>query len=86
MTAGSADTSIVKSCVELARNLRMTVVAEGVETSAVWDQLTQLGCHLAQGYYLTRPLPAEGLYDWISERSHRSEPAGFTANRPNLHT
>ncbi len=73
MTAGSADTSIVKSCVELARNLHMTVVAEGVETSAVWDQLTELGCNLAQGYFLTRPLPASDLYTWIAERSQRVE-------------
>ena len=45
MTADSADTSIVKSCIDLARNLHLTVVAEGVETSGVWDRLTELGCN-----------------------------------------
>ena len=73
MTADSTDTSIVKSCVDLARNLRLTVVAEGVETSAVWDQLTELGCNFAQGYYLTPALPPDEIHAWILERSHRGE-------------
>src|SRR5664279_4167721 len=71
MTNGSTDTAIVRSCIELARNLGMTVVAEGVETATVWNQLTELGCNLAQGFYLANPIPADAAYAWITERSQR---------------
>ena len=54
-----SDAAIVRSSLELARNLNLEVVAEGVETQAVWDQLTDLGCSSAQGYFLSRPLPPD---------------------------
>ena len=57
---GAAD-AIVRSMIELAHNLGMRVVAEGVETSANWLRLAALGCDLAQGFHLARPLPASGL-------------------------
>ena len=79
MTVDSTGTSIVRSCVDLARSLRLTVVAEGVETAAVWDQLTELGCDFAQGYYLTPALPPDDMQAWISERSQRGESATATA-------
>jgi EAL domain-containing protein (putative c-di-GMP-specific phosphodiesterase class I) len=41
---------------QLARNLNLGVVAEGVETAEVWDHLIELGCPAAQGYYLSRPM------------------------------
>jgi diguanylate cyclase (GGDEF)-like protein len=63
---GGSDAAIVRSTVELARNLDLCVVAEGVETERVWNQLVQLGCDVAQGYYLSRPLPAEHLLAWLS--------------------
>ncbi|HEX4777349.1 MAG TPA: EAL domain-containing protein [Acidimicrobiia bacterium] len=63
---GGSDAAIVRSTVELARNLDLCVVAEGVETERVWNQLVQLGCDVAQGYYLSRPLPAEDLLAWLS--------------------
>ena len=84
MTADSTGTSIVRSCVDLARSLRLTVVAEGVETAAVWDQLTELGCNFAQGYYLTPALPPDDMQAWISERSHRGESAQTTASGKRL--
>jgi EAL domain-containing protein (putative c-di-GMP-specific phosphodiesterase class I) len=59
---------IVRSTIDLGRNLRLSVVAEGVETSEVWSQLAELGCHSAQGYFLARPLPAEELTPWLRER------------------
>jgi diguanylate cyclase (GGDEF)-like protein len=52
------DAAIVRSTVELARNLGLQVVAEGVETAAAWTHLKALGCDFAQGYYLSRPVPA----------------------------
>ena len=53
---------IVKSTIDLARNLGLKVVAEGVETATTWDQLLDLGCDQAQGYYLSPPV-APGKID-----------------------
>jgi diguanylate cyclase (GGDEF)-like protein/PAS domain S-box-containing protein len=55
------DRQIVAAVVQLARALRMTVVAEGVETAEQLAALRQLGCHLAQGYHLARPMPPGDL-------------------------
>ena len=68
MTEDSDDAVIVRSTVELAHNLGLEVVAEGVEDVATWDELARLGCDLAQGYYLSRPLPPEDLTAWLHER------------------
>ena len=59
------DAVIVRSTVELGHNLGLKVVAEGVETQAVWDKLSALGCDDAQGYYMSRPLTADGLTEWL---------------------
>lgn len=61
MTAGEDDAVIVQSTVDLGRNLGLTVVAEGVETKRVYDRLREVGCDVAQGYYLSRPIPPEEL-------------------------
>lgn len=53
--------AIVRSTIDLARNLDLSVVAEGVETEAVLDRLSALGCDTAQGYVISRPLPADQL-------------------------
>ena len=68
MTGDSDDAVIVRSTVELAHNLGLQVVAEGVEDLATWNELVRLGCDLAQGYYLSRPLPPEDLTTWMLER------------------
>jgi diguanylate cyclase (GGDEF)-like protein len=59
------DAVIVRSIVDLARNLGLRVVAEGVETVEAWDTLRDIGCDLAQGYVLSRPLPADRLTAWL---------------------
>jgi diguanylate cyclase len=69
MSESSGDAVIVRSTIDLARNLGLQVVAEGVETEQAWDELTQLGCNLAQGYYLTRPVPADELTQWLRRRA-----------------
>ena len=74
MTEDSDDAVIVRSTVELAHNLGLQVVAEGVEDLATWNELARLGCDLAQGYYLSRPLPPEDLTAWLLER-HAPVPA-----------
>ena len=55
------------STIELGRNLGLEVVAEGVESETVWNWLRELGCTIAQGYHLSRPLPADELRDWMRE-------------------
>ena len=55
------DSTVVAAVVGLAHALSLSVVAEGVETAAQLSALRDLGCEFAQGYYLSRPLPAEKL-------------------------
>jgi EAL domain-containing protein (putative c-di-GMP-specific phosphodiesterase class I) len=43
----------------------MLSVAEGVETQADWDQLNVLGCEVAQGYLISRPLPEQAFREWL---------------------
>jgi diguanylate cyclase (GGDEF)-like protein/PAS domain S-box-containing protein len=62
------DATIVRSTIDLGRNLGLDVVAEGVENEQVWDRLKALGCTTAQGYYLSRPVPAPELRTWLLER------------------
>jgi diguanylate cyclase (GGDEF)-like protein len=69
--ASGEDDAIVRSIIDLAHNLRMTVVAEGVETEAVQDQLRALGCDAAQGFFIRRPAPAPDIARWIDEREVR---------------
>ena len=54
-----SDDVIVRSTVDLGHNLGLRVVAEGVEDERSWQRLRDLGCDTAQGYFLSRPLPAD---------------------------
>jgi diguanylate cyclase (GGDEF)-like protein len=65
MTADHRDADIVRSIVELGHNLGLTTVAEGIEDQATWDRLSALGCDVAQGYFLCRPMPADQLERWF---------------------
>jgi diguanylate cyclase (GGDEF)-like protein len=59
------DAKIVRSTIELAHNLGLSVVAEGVETGKAWKLLAKLGCDEGQGYFIARPMPALQLLDWL---------------------
>ena len=63
------DAVIVRSTIDLGRNLGLRVVAEGVETAVAWNRLASLGCNTAQGYYLSRPAPAAELTEWLRKRA-----------------
>jgi diguanylate cyclase (GGDEF)-like protein len=67
MTKDQGDAAIVRSTIDLAHHLGLKVVAEGVENSDVWDRLLALGCDTAQGYYMSRPLPAQEMTRWLGE-------------------
>ena len=60
------DEVIVRSTIDLAHNLGLKAVAEGVESQAAWDKLRDMGCDSAQGYFMSKPLPADKLIDWIA--------------------
>ena len=53
--------SITRAIIAMARTLKMTTVAEGVENEAQFELLAELDCDVMQGYHFSRPLPAEGL-------------------------
>ncbi len=61
MERDAEDAKIVRSTIDLAHNLGLSVVAEGVETANIMDQLRDLDCDEAQGYFMSRPLPAADL-------------------------
>jgi len=67
--ADPADVAIVRSVVQMAQALRREVVAEGVENPEAWGLLRGLGCDVAQGYYMSRPLPAAELERWLRDSS-----------------
>ena len=56
---------ILASSLDMARRLHLRAVAEGVETRANWDLLVQLGCDVAQGYYISKPMSAAAYLDWL---------------------
>jgi EAL domain-containing protein (putative c-di-GMP-specific phosphodiesterase class I) len=61
------DALIVRSVIALAKSLHLRVVAEGVESEPVWRRLSDLGCDVAQGHYLSRPLPPDELIAWVRQ-------------------
>lgn len=65
MMAEHDDEIIVRSTVELGRNLGLSVVAEGVETAEMFDRLAEFGCDIAQGFGISRPLPADAFEAWL---------------------
>ncbi len=72
MMLNETDLAIVRSIINLGHNLRLNVVAEGVETLEVWDQLFANGCDEAQGFYMGRPMTVVNLERWL-----KSSPYGL---------
>lgn len=60
---------IAKSVIELGHSLDLIVVAEGVEDNEAWDKLITLGCDIAQGYYMSKPLSAKDFEHWLKKYS-----------------
>ena len=73
------DHAIVRAIIALAQSLGLHTVAEGVEDADSWRLLAHLDCDLAQGYHLSRPLPADQLTTWLRARIASS---GSEADRP----
>jgi diguanylate cyclase (GGDEF)-like protein len=66
------DQMLVRATVDLGRNLGLRVVAEGVETQDTLEELALMGCDMAQGYLLTKPLPPAELTAWLERRGGAS--------------
>lgn len=66
-----ADQVIVKSTIDLAKNLGLTSTAEGIESAPALSWLRSAGCDQAQGFHIARPMPAHELGEWISEARAR---------------
>jgi diguanylate cyclase (GGDEF)-like protein len=59
------DAKIVRSTIDLGHNLGLRVVAEGVESEAVWFLLRQMGCDQGQGYFMGKPMPVDRFLEWL---------------------
>ena len=66
--------ALVASTIDLAHSLDLRIVAEGVETAVVYTELARLGCDQAQGYLISRPVPAAELDHWLSNRGAGDDP------------
>jgi EAL domain-containing protein (putative c-di-GMP-specific phosphodiesterase class I) len=78
MATDTSDATIVRSTVELAHNLGLTVVAEGVEARESLELLAEINCETAQGYFISRPMPADQFSSW-ARSSSRFDLVGTTA-------
>jgi len=86
MTSNDHDAVIVRALIDLGRSLGLHTVAEGVESTDAWDMLKEFGCEEAQGYLLSRPIPAEQFTAWLARQSvrqidHGREVVPFTRDR-----
>lgn len=75
MANDPADTVLVRSAVSLAHSLGLRSVAEGVESQATLDLLYAMGCDLAQGFLIARPMPLEALLSYLGAREPLAETA-----------
>jgi diguanylate cyclase (GGDEF)-like protein len=66
MERDAEDAKIVRSTIDLGHNMGLRVVAEGVESEAVWNILARMGCDQAQGYFMSRPIAADQLAGWVA--------------------
>ena len=84
MSHDVADAMIVRSTIDLARNLGLRVVAEGIEDQSAYDMLQSLGCHLGQGFLMSRPVSAEQLETLLDDPSwaERTFDTGSGASKP----
>jgi EAL domain-containing protein (putative c-di-GMP-specific phosphodiesterase class I)/FixJ family two-component response regulator len=63
-----ASRAMLESSLEMSRKLRIEAVAEGVESQVDWDLLSELGCPMAQGFLIARPMDADDYLRWLRER------------------
>jgi len=69
LNGNTSDSEIVRSTVDLGHNLGLSIVAEGVEDVASLDFLRGVGCDIAQGFYIARPMPGSEIAEWVHSSS-----------------
>lgn len=79
MTERAEDANIVRSTIQMGRSLNLHVVAEGVESAEHLRALEEFGCHTVQGFYLSRPIPAEAVTGWMRAYQPADPAAGVGA-------
>jgi len=67
MSENDGDATIVRSIIDLAHNLGLDVIAEGVETAIAYERLLSWGCDTGQGYYMSRPQPIAAFMGWLAK-------------------
>ncbi len=72
--ASGEDDALVRSIIDLAHNLRLKVIAEGVESADVRDLLLQFGCDAAQGHFISRPAPRVAIAKWMADQPMPRQP------------
>ena len=72
--ASGEDDALVRSIIDLAHNLRLKVIAEGVESADVRDLLLQFGCDAAQGHFISRPAPRVQIAKWMADQPMPRQP------------
>jgi len=70
MLNSESDATIVRATIQLGHALGLQMVAEGVESRQILNQLRSMGCDLQQGFFISRPVPAKELTAWAVEHSH----------------
>jgi diguanylate cyclase (GGDEF)-like protein len=85
MDKDPVDVKIVRSIIELAHNLDLSVVAEGVENARIWDLLRDLRCDQAQGYHMGKPMPSAEFRPWSARWVEARGLPGRTAGATLLH-
>jgi diguanylate cyclase (GGDEF)-like protein len=88
MLADDDDATIVQSIISLAHNMRRRVVAEGVESNDIMAALAGKGCDLAQGYLMSKPLPAAEFVQWLARSPWpvpRDDNARVGVSQPGVH-
>jgi len=79
LATDEADAAIVASTIGLGHALGLAVVAEGVEDQNTWERLAELGCDLAQGHYLSQPLPPDEFERWLDTATAPASRGGLSA-------
>jgi diguanylate cyclase (GGDEF)-like protein len=84
IASNSTFRTIVSTTIDMAHQLGVRVVAEGVESEAVRSTLQALGCDIGQGFLLGKPMPPDRFADWLREREHVPRPRGASGHHDAL--
>jgi len=83
MLEDTRDKSIVKTAIDLAHNLDLKIIAEGIENQEILDSLVGLGCDSGQGYYIARPMPGDEFMQWAIDSPWVSNANSETSSKDN---